>query len=888
MAKLASHAALAAVAVIMLGAGTARADEPAAEFRLGDRETPHVGVAFPLDLVIEGLDEAPAPDAPKLEIANATVTFASAQPNVQRGIQIVNGRRSEFSKVTWVMRWRVEPHKEGRMHIPAVTVTQGAKRATTRPAEADVDTIPTSDSMKLQLALPDRAIFVGETVPVVLTWMFRGEPASDPKWSIPLMTMDAFTVSGPPVAGARKVLTFPAGTKDLQLPYTVDQVDQGGVQFNRLAVTFFLAPRKVGKLDVPASSVVAGIAVGRADFFGNAPSRLFRANDAARTLEVKPLPETDKPASFAGAVGDQFSIDVQTSRSVVKLGEPVELAIRIKSNQRLDTLALGRIDGDAGLPKDKFVVPADPATGELSDDGKTKTFKVTVQVTGPATEVPAIAFAYFDPVKTTYQTIHSEPIALSVAGGSVVGAGDVVAASPAPAPGKGSATQAPGALDPDTALVDAELALSSPSQEDDRPLGGAALWLVIGVLYAVPLALLAGRRWQLRTQGQRDDAAEVRAARKKVEDLLDRSGAAPARDVAGPLAAALRDLARMMGRGIDAHGESAALLAKLETESFSQGASTVPLSTDLRSDAAGLLRRWTTEARRAGRKPASAGTGTAALLVVLAAGLVLGAARAVAAPPPAVASPSVDSASASASAAGSAAALEDGRAAYRDAMQLTGNATARRAAFARAATAFGEAVRATPDRPELLTDWGNAALGAGDVATATLAYRRALAIDGGTPRARHNLAWLRGRQADTFRPVTGGATDTLLFFHTWPRARKLVVGSAAFAIAILLAVPWSGRRRRGLAGLVMLPLAVWIAMLASVVFEDRHPDDAVVMDAVVMRAADSAGAPAALPQPLARGVEVTVLEHRDAWTKIRLAGGMAGWVPTGAVENITR
>jgi len=57
---------------------------------------------------------------------------------------------------------------------------------------------------------------------------------------------------------------------------------------------------------------------------------------------------------------------------------------------------------------------------------------------------------------------------------------------------------------------------------------------------------------------------------------------------------------------------------------------------------------------------------------------------------------------------------------------------------------------------------------------------------------------------------------------------------------------------------------VWIAMLASVVLEDRHPDDAIVMDAVILRAADSAGAPAALPQPLARGVEVTVVEHRGA------------------------
>ena len=882
---------LALLIAIVAAARTAHADEPHAEFRLGDRDTPHVGVPFHLNLLIEGFDDAPPPEVGKLVLPGADVTVVGVEPNVSRGIQIINGRRSDFVKVTWVVRWQIEPHKEGRLRIPALTVSQGAKRVTTQPAETEVDTIPTSDAMKLSLALPDRPIFVGETVPVTLTWLFRSQPADDPRWSIPLMTMDAFTVSGPPAGSTRKPLVVPAGGKDLQLPYTVDQVDQGGTAYNRLTTTFFLAPRKVGKLEVPASSVVVALAVGRADFFGSAPSQLFRASDVARTLEVKPLPETDRPANFAGAVGDQFAIDVQTSRSVVKLGEPVDLAVRVKSNQRLDTLALGRLDGDGGLPRDKFVVPADPPTGELADDGKTKTFKVTVQVTAPATEVPAIAFSYFDPTRATYQTIRSEPIALSVAGSSVVGAGDVVAARPAGANAGSAARPAGGDAVLDGSLVDAELALSSPDHAGDRPLGGAVLWLLIGLLYAIPLGLLIARIYQLRTQGQREDAAEVRAARRRVEELLDRAGAAPARDIAGPLAAALRDLARTLGHAVD----DAGLLARLETESFSQQASSVPLSTDLRSDAAGLLRRWVADARRT-RKPRTA-RAAVALVVGLGAGLAGAPAAEASAPPPAAA-PAAAAPAAAAPRAATAAepaptgqlagALDEARAAYREAMQLTGNPTARKAAFTRAATAFGDAVRMTPDRPELLTDWGNAALGAGDVATATLAYRRALAIDGGNLRARHNLAWLRGRQPDVFRPAAGGAADTLLFFQTWPRARKLMIGAVAFAIAMLLLVPWSGRRRRGFVGLALLPLAMWIAMLASLVLEDRRLEDAIVMDDVVLRAADSAGAPAALPQPLPRGVEVTMIERRDAWTKVRLGGGLAGWVPSGAVERIVR
>ncbi|MBX3161045.1 MAG: SH3 domain-containing protein [Deltaproteobacteria bacterium] len=227
--------------------------------------------------------------------------------------------------------------------------------------------------------------------------------------------------------------------------------------------------------------------------------------------------------------------------------------------------------------------------------------------------------------------------------------------------------------------------------------------------------------------------------------------------------------------------------------------------------------------------------------------------------------------------------LSDGRAAYEEAMAANG-ASVRKAAFARAATAFAEVAREDPDRPELLADWGNAALGAGDVATATLAYRRALGLDGGNARARANLAWLRSRQPEPFRPVaSAGATDTLLFFHHWPRSRRLVVGGVAFALGVLLLVPWSGRRRRALRYSAPLPLLVWLAMVLSVVFEDRHVDDAVVMDGVPLRAADSPGAPSAMPQPIPRGAEVTVLERRGVWTRVEVANGTSGWVPEGAV-----
>lgn len=829
---------LVAIALMLAVATTAYADEPEARFSLERGAQPHAGMPFKLLLAVGGFDKSPAPEQPKLAVSGATVTPLGADSRISQSIEFDGNRQHVVSSVTWVFSYRIEAATPGRLSIPTTTVTQGSKHATAAGAALELTAVPTTDDMRLELQLPSRPVFVGETIEAQLVWLFRSQPEN---WTftLPMAQLDEFTVSAPPLTDRRKAIEVASATKTLELPYASDETEINGQKWGRVTIKMFVTPRVAGHVAIPAASVSAALAVGQRDFFGQADTQLFRANDTARALDVKPLPETDKPPGFSGAVGTSFSISVGTSRSVVQLGEPLELAITVKAAERLDTLALPKLDGPGLLPADKFSVPAEAPTGDLSDDGKTKTFKVTAQITAPTNEIPALTLAYFDPLKGTYQTIHSEPIALSVAGSAIVNASDVVSSAP-----KKAQPTAAGDV-PDLAMVPVDLALSAPGATAQQPLGGALLWLLVALLYAVPLAIFAVRTWQLRTQAQREEAAEVRAARKQLAVELERAAKDPARQTAGPLAAAIRTLARVTEREPDRE-----LLARIETESFAPAAANAPLPADV------LARvRETSEPRRASKRPA-----TATALVLL--GITLAAPRVYA-----------DS-------------LADGRAAYQHAMTVA-DATKRKVEFQRAETLLAAAAQASPDKPELLADWGNAALGAGDVGVATLAYRRALAIDPSNARAQRNLAWLRGRAPDALRPAgSAGAADALLFFHDWPRSRQLLVGALAFAIVVLLVVPWRGPRRRGLAMLAILPGIVWLAMLVSVITEDRHADDAVVTDSVVLRAADSAGAPAALVQPLPRGTEVAIVERRGAWTKVRVASGTAGWVPEGALQSV--
>ena len=215
--------------------------------------------------------------------------------------------------------------------------------------------------------------------------------------------------------------------------------------------------------------------------------------------------------------------------------------------------------------------------------------------------------------------------------------------------------------------------------------------------------------------------------------------------------------------------------------------------------------------------------------------------------------------------------------------------TVRQAAFARAEAALAEATAAHPGSAELLADWGNAALGASDLGIATLAFRRALLADGDHGRARRNLTWLRSRLPDNLRPHEGGATATLFFFHgAWSRATRLIVGALAFAAAALLLAPWRRRPGGGRIALALAPALLWILMTGSVLLQRSPAADGVVVQSQVLRSADSAGAPAATATPLPPGAEVTILERRDGWTRLRTAGGLSGWLPDSAVAAVVR
>jgi hypothetical protein len=827
-----------------------------------DNRELYAGLPFVLSIEARGFEEKPEPKLSTLSIPGARVTYLGVSPNVSQMVQIINGVARQTREVAFVYRYRVEVKRAGTFNIPPITIEQGAKRAQSREARFQTREIDRSSDMQVRLVLPNRPVWVGESFDVFLDWYLSRDPG-DRTFVVPLFDLPSVSVESAPSQGA-KTLAFFAGSKELQLPYERGQATLDGHAYTRFRFAARVTAKEAGAISLPPARVVANLEVGQGrDFFGfpTAQHRLYKAEDVPQKLEVRALPLSGRPASFRNAVGAGFGIEVQANRTVVSVGEPVELKIAVRGKGRLDGLLLPPFDADGGLQPKLFSWPEESPAGETINEGKGKLFRVAVRLKSTeAHEIPPLSLSYFDPELGQYRTARSQPIALSVRGATMVSAKDVLRGSEEP-PSAGSRTSdaSHGALS--TALTGVDLSLSPENRTLSRALSMAGVRPILAALYGMPLLFGAGLSLRRRTKRGRMQSSSTRVALDSLERVLDEAREQPKMVSAPRIVRALMDVARQFERS---SSEYDSLLERLETEAFDPTAKNVPFLMERIDEIRTLVKGWSSPPKL--HKALHVTSWMALLGSLIATGVVW--------------------------ASTTEGKLAAARQAYRAALAEQ-DRERRTQGFVNAEAQFRELAREYPDRPELLTDWGNAAIGAEELGHATIAFRRALQMAPGIERAGKNLYWVR-HQLPSWIPkaATGGAADSLFFWHRiLSRPERHLLGGFAFALAITLFALGVGNgrsawlRRMGAASLI-----AWIVIVLSLGFEHDLSDDAVVTaEATTLRAADSIGAPAAIDKPLPPGTECTIIEAREGWTRIRLApNGAVGWVSSATIERIGR
>lgn len=827
---------------------------PAAELRIRQRGPVYVGLPFEVVVVAQGFDDSPEPTISELAINGCEVRYIGYEPMQEQSIQFdSSGNMFRDVSVTHIWRYLIEAKSPGQFVVPNLTLTQGSlKTDTGGKSKFTAQEIDSTSDMQIRMNLPERPVWVGETVDISVDWYLLQQP-SDPSFSIPLFAFgDWVDISAGPRSRRMEAIGFTIGDETIAPPYDVEKAVLDGVEYSRVRFQFQMTPKKTGTVELPPPTAVADIATVVRDRRGRQVRRFDKkkAEGIASTLTVRPLPMKDRPASFANAVGSGYSIGVTASRTVVGLGEPIQLAIEIRGDD-LDGLSLPALDVDGALDAASFDVADEPPSGVISEDGSTKTFTVTVQVKSPDVQrIPGLPFSFFNPETGQYETVSADPIAISVDGSAaVVGAGDVISGDDGSG---GPAIES---------LVGADLSLSGrgATLRSVMTLSDVAPFLY--ALYGLPLLLFGFRVWQLRTVEARADQSDVRTAARAVERALAAAADQPARDAVPEIASAMRALAKTVGKRTR---EADGVLEAIQDTAYDPKIASKPLAPALRDEVRELVRAWVKDYKPARRGRAAS---SAAMIAVVSIGVGAFGWRAHAAD---------DTESK----------IVAARQAYETALGKEGR-EARTSAFTAAESLYRELVGAYPDRPELLTDWGNAALGARDLGRATLAYRRALHYDRNLSRAKRNLSWVRERAPDWIRAEhSSGAVGSLFFWHSMTSVpQRHVAGGIAFFIGILLLIPW--RRDRLRRWISIAPLVVFVAMLISIALErDASSDGVVVTPGITLKSADSAGAPPVLANPVPAGAEATILETRGAWTQIELPDGQQGWLQTAAVDRV--
>ena len=171
-----------------------------------------------------------------------------------------------------------------------------------------------------------------------------------------------------------------------------------------------LLPQKTGKLTIEPLTldVAVNVPTNRRDFFGGRQYQSVSQKVAAptRTINVKPLPEQGKPASFNGAVGN-FDFDVTTNKKALKSGESLQATVKVSGKGNLKLFELPELVLPSSLevyePEHNEKVRTNLAgmSGVISD-----TYTIVPQFKGNY-PVSKLEFSYFNPKTEKYITLNS-------------------------------------------------------------------------------------------------------------------------------------------------------------------------------------------------------------------------------------------------------------------------------------------------------------------------------------------------------------------------------------------------------------------------------------------------------------------------------------------------
>lgn len=366
-----------------------------------DRDTISLGDTATLSLVFEGGKPDSQPTLPA--IPNLRVFFLGQSSQYS----MVNGRAT--STVSY--NYQITPAQVGNITIPAFSISVGGQRLSSQAITLKVlkpdAPPPTSDAAAnqlafLKLAVPEKEMVVGETVTAELQlWVRDG-----------VQNISDFQITGQPADGLTLGKFVQGGNRRSQV---------GSIGFTIVPFVTTLTSQQAGnlKLGPVTCTVVALIPSNRRSrdpfesMFGINQGEQRRLSLASEEviLHATPLPATNAPASFTGAVGD-FTMTASAGPTNVAVGDPITVKIQISGRGPIESLTLPAAQWREfkTYPPTTKVETADP----FGMQGSKSFEQVVVPLNAEVRELPPIEFSYYDAGNKKFRTLRQPATPLTV------------------------------------------------------------------------------------------------------------------------------------------------------------------------------------------------------------------------------------------------------------------------------------------------------------------------------------------------------------------------------------------------------------------------------------------------------------------------------------------
>ena len=553
-----SRSAAAGVALLSLltclGVVPAAAAEPELQLRVS-REPYYVGVPIDIHVQATGFERDPEPSCDVAAPERGSLVLVGIVPSFSSSVRIVNGRVTQTETATYSCRYRLTASEPGLYRVGPFRMAQGGVERQTQPYALDIQEVPRDPRLRVRVLLPSQPVYLGQQLPLRIEW-WLDEQLQDRIRSYSIRSQlfeqdDSFRfIADPAPRRGEQSLEIDTRSGTLALAATVERRREGGRDFLVITAQRTLVPLRAGEYDLGAATVnVEEVTRWKRDLFGGrrpaGTQRLFSSDEPRRLVVVAP-PLQGRPASFAGAVGKGFSLEVSADRSVVQLGDPITLTLTVRGDGNLAAVGLPSFAARDELDPEHFRLPEGDVSGELGEDAKV--FRLSLRVRSDAVrEIPALAYSWFDPDLGEYQTAHSRPIALSVRPAQVISADDVVSLAPAEHPPATSGDGDGGGDEPETPELRGSFSLTGAdlSIEQDRAklLRRSHARPVLQIAaYGGSVAVLLAAFWARRRREIDPRLRERRDVFRQQRRRIAAADSKPRREALAEIAAALREI----------------------------------------------------------------------------------------------------------------------------------------------------------------------------------------------------------------------------------------------------------------------------------------------------------------------------------------------------------